>query len=83
MLALFGGTPVRTRPFTSWPIFGKAEEERLLRAYLESLNVLKRRNAWFMDAEIVDSGSGSPQLNEEPIGGLPRVVTFGVRFRFR
>ena len=30
-LALFGGTPVRTRPFTSWPIFGKAEEKRLLR----------------------------------------------------
>ena len=32
MLALFGGTPVRTRPFTAWPIFGKAEEKRLLRA---------------------------------------------------
>lgn len=30
MLALFGGTPVRTRPFTRWPIFGKPEEERLL-----------------------------------------------------
>src|SRR6185436_16265879 len=30
-LALFGGEPVRTRPFTSWPIFGKAEEKRLLR----------------------------------------------------
>src|SRR6185436_4508178 len=30
-LALFGGKPVRTRRFTSWPIFGKAEEKRLLR----------------------------------------------------
>jgi len=30
-LALLGGTPVRTRPLTSWPIFGKAEEKRLLR----------------------------------------------------
>ena len=30
-LALLGGTPIRTRPFTSWPIFGKAEEQRLLR----------------------------------------------------
>src|SRR6266487_5225054 len=30
-LALLGGTPGRTRPFTSWPIFGKAEEKRLLR----------------------------------------------------
>ena len=30
-LALLGGTPVRRKPFTSWPIFGKAEEKRLLR----------------------------------------------------
>jgi dTDP-4-amino-4,6-dideoxygalactose transaminase len=30
-LALLGGTPVRTRPFTSWPVFGKPEERRLLR----------------------------------------------------
>jgi dTDP-4-amino-4,6-dideoxygalactose transaminase len=29
-LALFGGTPARTRPFTNWPIFGRPEEERLL-----------------------------------------------------
>ena len=31
MLALFGGSPIRTRPFTRWPIFGEAEEARLLR----------------------------------------------------
>jgi dTDP-4-amino-4,6-dideoxygalactose transaminase len=31
MLALFGGKPLRTRPFTAWPLFGKPEEERLLR----------------------------------------------------
>jgi dTDP-4-amino-4,6-dideoxygalactose transaminase len=31
-LALLGGRPVRTRPFKPWPIFGKAEESRLLRA---------------------------------------------------
>ncbi|HEV8292812.1 MAG TPA: DegT/DnrJ/EryC1/StrS family aminotransferase, partial [Tepidisphaeraceae bacterium] len=31
MLALLGGKPVRTVPFSAWPIFGKAEEERLLR----------------------------------------------------
>ena len=30
-LALFGGAPVRTRPFTSWPIFDHTEEARLLR----------------------------------------------------
>lgn len=31
-LALLGGKPIRTEPFTSWPIFGKTEEKRLLRA---------------------------------------------------
>jgi dTDP-4-amino-4,6-dideoxygalactose transaminase len=31
-LALVGGKPIRTQPFTSWPIFGQAEERRLLRA---------------------------------------------------
>ena len=30
-LALFGGRPVRGRPFGTWPIFGKEEETRLLR----------------------------------------------------
>ncbi len=30
-LALLGGTPVRIRPFTTWPVFGEAEEGRLLR----------------------------------------------------
>jgi dTDP-4-amino-4,6-dideoxygalactose transaminase len=31
MLALHGGTPIRARPFPSWPVFGEAEEARLLR----------------------------------------------------
>ena len=31
MLALVGGKPVRTRPFSAWPVSGEAEEERLLR----------------------------------------------------
>ena len=31
MLALFGGPPVCTKPFPSWPIFGEEEEARLLR----------------------------------------------------
>ena len=30
-LALSGGSPVRTRPFPAWPIFGAEEEDRLLR----------------------------------------------------
>ncbi len=31
-LALLGGNSTRTRPFPSWPIYGKPEEKRLLRA---------------------------------------------------
>jgi dTDP-4-amino-4,6-dideoxygalactose transaminase len=30
-LALLGGAPVRAKPFPSWPVFGKPEENRLLR----------------------------------------------------
>lgn len=30
MLAILGGTRVRTRPFATWPVFGQAEERRLL-----------------------------------------------------
>jgi hypothetical protein len=51
--------------------------------YVEGLNVLNHQNAWFMDADIVGSGSGVPQLQEEPVGGFPRIVTFGLRFRIR
>jgi dTDP-4-amino-4,6-dideoxygalactose transaminase len=29
-LAIFGGNKVRTRPFSTWPVFGAAEEERLI-----------------------------------------------------
>ena len=31
-LALLGGKPVRTNPFPTWPIYGEAEEQALLRA---------------------------------------------------
>lgn len=30
-LALLGGMPLRRRPFTAWPLFGKPEETRLLK----------------------------------------------------
>jgi hypothetical protein len=50
--------------------------------YLEAINALNRRNAWFMDATIVGGGTGGLRLEEEPVGGLPRIPTFGVRFRF-
>jgi len=50
--------------------------------YVESLNVTNRRNAWIMDANIVGGGDGGLRLQEEPVGGLPRIATIGVRFRF-
>ncbi|HTL28866.1 MAG TPA: aminotransferase class I/II-fold pyridoxal phosphate-dependent enzyme, partial [Tepidisphaeraceae bacterium] len=31
-LAISGGTPVRTKPFPSWPVFGAAEEQAVARA---------------------------------------------------
>ncbi|MGB7158597.1 MAG: DegT/DnrJ/EryC1/StrS family aminotransferase [Tepidisphaeraceae bacterium] len=31
-LALLGGTPIRTKPFPTWPIYGQPEEQALLRA---------------------------------------------------
>ena len=31
-LALHGGTPVRTKPFPTWPVYGQPEEQALLRA---------------------------------------------------
>ena len=31
-LAIFGGSKVRSKPFTSWPVFGDADEQRLVRA---------------------------------------------------
>src|SRR3954464_434895 len=30
-LAVFGGEPVRRRPFPAWPVFGREEERALLR----------------------------------------------------
>ncbi len=36
-LALFGGARMRTEPFVQWPVFGPAEEERLLEALRSGL----------------------------------------------
>lgn len=47
-LALRGGTPVRTRPFTTWPVFDSAEEQRLLR-------VLRSGNWGRLDGEEVSA----------------------------
>ncbi len=45
-LAIRGGTPVRTRPFGGWPVFGREEEEALLAAL--------RSGTWgSLDGELV------------------------------
>ena len=31
-LAIHGGTPVRSTPFTRWPVFGQEEEDALVAA---------------------------------------------------
>jgi dTDP-4-amino-4,6-dideoxygalactose transaminase len=46
-LALFGGSPCRTRPFPSWPVFGQPEEARLIR-------VLRSGNWGRLDGTEVD-----------------------------
>ncbi|HEY1304536.1 MAG TPA: TonB-dependent receptor [Vicinamibacterales bacterium] len=51
--------------------------------YVEILNALNHTNAWFMDVNLVDRTSLSSPLSEEPVGGFPRLPTFGLRFRFR
>jgi hypothetical protein len=50
--------------------------------YAEVLNALNHNNAWFMDVNIVDRTSFSSPLKEEPVGGFPRLPTFGIRVRF-
>ena len=44
--------------------------------------MLNHNNALFMDANIVDRASLSSPLKEEPVGGFPRLATFGLRVRF-
>jgi hypothetical protein len=51
--------------------------------YAEVLNALNHNNAWFMDVNIVDRTSLSSPLKAEPVGGFPRLPTFGLRVRFR
>ena len=46
-LALFGGSPCRTRRFPSWPVFGQPEEARLIR-------VLRSGNWGRLDGTEVD-----------------------------
>lgn len=51
--------------------------------YLEALNVLNRENASALDPRLEhDPTSDRPRVVETPIGSIPLLPTFGVRFRF-
>ena len=52
-------------------------------AYLEMLNVLGRENASQLEPSLVyDPNSLQPRIVETPEAALPRIPSFGVRFRF-
>jgi dTDP-4-amino-4,6-dideoxygalactose transaminase len=55
-LALFGGSPQRTKPFPSWPVFDETEEQALL-------GVLRSGNWWRYsfgeDLELTDPSPGN------------------------
>lgn len=57
-LAINGGAPVRTQPFTAWPVLGKEEEENLLKVlrsgdwwYGEKVRTFEEEFAAFQDAK--------------------------------
>ena len=51
-LALFGGTPIRTRPFPSWPIFDEREEKAVIQ--------LMRGGKWWHYSFGAGSGHADP-----------------------
>jgi dTDP-4-amino-4,6-dideoxygalactose transaminase len=58
VLALTGGTPVRTKPFQGWPVFGKEEETAVLEVlhsgkwwFGEKVHEFERQYAAFHDAK--------------------------------
>lgn len=71
-LALKGGNPIRSKPFTAWPIYGKEEEEALL-------NVLHSRKWWmyaYGSAELVSGEAAGDrskvELFEEAFAAMHR-----------
>ena len=40
-LAIFGGTPERSKPFPSWPVFDDSEEKALLEVRASNLTALQ------------------------------------------
>jgi dTDP-4-amino-4,6-dideoxygalactose transaminase len=66
-LAIHGGTPVRTKPFGGWPVFGREEEEALLTALRSGIwgsidgTFVKRLEVEF--AELQDARHGIACVN--------------------
>ena len=77
-LAMCGGTPVRTEPFTTWPIFGASEEKALndvlhsRRWFMaERLEAFEKAFAQYQQAEFgiaVSSGTTALQIALEAAG---------------
>ena len=62
-LALFGGTPIRAKPWPSWPVFDHNEEERLL-------GVLRSGRWW-----ALSFGNGGDIAHSSESPGLLSCVT--------
>jgi len=63
-LALFGGTPVRSKPFPTWPVFDQAEEKALLQVL--------HSGKWWRYA--------NPATGEHAEGGWSKVAEFEQAF---
>jgi len=67
-LAINGGTPVRTRPFTEWPVHDERE--------VEAITEVTRSGKWWRFAY-----ASGVELNEDLSGrDLSKVVQFGIEF---
>jgi len=62
-LAIFGGTPERSRPFPSWPVFDDSEEEALLDV-LRSGNWWRYSHGQAVDATAAEAGQPSSKVAE-------------------
>ena len=80
-LAIHGGTPVRTTPFSGWPVFGREEEEALLAA-LPQLDLDLREAAFGQLLKRADWSSAVVQaLADSKLD--PAVLGPGNLFRLR
>lgn len=78
-LSLYGGTPVRTSPFPSWPIFDEAEERAVLEVLRSGqwLHSIQGESSHLADTQ--DSPSKTAQFEV----AFARAMGAGTRDRMR